>query len=195
MAVRRTGVLVAVAALPAFAATASAQAGGRPQMSCATTAHASGMSPFDSTKVPDLVGTFEIVMVDTTSLGGGTRQHTGKLSLMLQDSVPRRRASMARRVQHKFLVGFYEAAMPDSVDMWEHMANRTADAPGVFWSDGFLRLGEFGPKSGISLYPRASMPGELRGMWTSHAGTAIIIDFTGDREPDEAGYFCARRLR
>lgn len=101
---------------------------------------------------------------------------------------------MARRVQQKFLVGFFEAAKPDSGDMWDKMATRTADAPGVFWSDGYLRLGEFGPKSGVSLYPRTTSPRELRGMWTSHAGTAIIVDFTGEREPDEAGYFCARRI-
>jgi hypothetical protein len=191
MVVRRTGMLIALV-VSSLSATAGAQAGAKPQMSCAGRP-AAGMTRFDTTKVAELVGTYDIVMVDTTSLRGGPRQHAGQMTLMLQDSVPKRRATMARRVQQKFIVGFYEAALPDSGEMWSRMANRTADAPGVFWSDGFLRVGEFGPKSGISLYIRSTTAGELRGMWTSHAGTAVIIDFTGEREPDEAGYFCARR--
>jgi hypothetical protein len=192
MVVRRTGLLIAVVMLSSVSGTAGAQAGAKPPVSCATRP-AAGMSRFDTAKVAELIGSYDVVMVDTTSLRGGTRQHAGQMTLMLQDSVPKRRASMARRVQQKFVVGFYEAALPDSGEMWARMANRTSDAPGVFWSDGFLRIGEFGPKSGISLYIRTSTPGELRGMWTSHAGTAVIIDFTGEREPDEAGYFCARR--
>lgn len=193
MAVSRTGWLVAAVVLAFTGRHAAAQAGSARPLSCATSP-ATGMSPFDSTKVADLIGTFEIVMVDTTSLRG--RQHSGRMSLMLQDSVPRRRATMARRVQQKFVVGYFEAAKPDSGDMWDRMANRTADSPGVFWSEGFFRLGEFGPRSGISLYPKSVAPsGDVRGMWTSHAGTAVIIDFTGEREPDEAGYFCARRVK
>jgi hypothetical protein len=172
---------------------ALAQSNARPPMSCAT-APVAGMSRFDSTKVAELVGTFEVVMVDTTSLRGGPRQHAGRMTLMLQDSTPRRRATMARRVRDKYLVGFFEAARPDSGEMWDRMANRTVDAPGVFWSDGYFRLGEFGAKSGISLYPRTQSTTDIRGMWTSQAGTAVIVDFTGDREPDEAGYFCARRI-
>ena len=71
----------------------------------------------------------------------------------------------------------------------------SADSPGAFWANGYLRLGEFGQKSGISLHFKLITENELRGMWTSQAGTAVIVDFTGDREPDEAGYFCARRVK
>jgi hypothetical protein len=102
---------------------------------------------------------------------------------------------MARRAQKQFLVGTFDAALPDTGEMWGRMASRTAEAPGAFWSDGFLRLGEFGAKSGISLYFRSVSANELRGMWTSHPGIGIVVDFTGDREPDEAGYFCAKRMR
>jgi hypothetical protein len=153
------------------------------------------MMPFDTSRVAELVGAYDVVMFDTTNVRGSTQRHAGKLALWLQDSVPRRRGSTARRTQKQFLVGSYDAAAPDTGDVFRRMANRTADAPGVFWSDGFLRLGEFGAKSGISLYMRHVDANELRGMWTTSPGIGIVVDFTGDREPDEAGFFCARRMR
>ena len=183
--------LVMVVAMPFMAAASGAQSVRAP--SCATDA-AQNSAPFDTAKVAELVGAFDLVMFDTTSLRG-SRQHSGKLTLWLQDSVPKKRATMARRVHDKFLVGSFEAAMPDSGDQWSRMTSRDANEPGVFWSDGFLRLGNFGARSGVSLYARTVTPDEIRGMWTSHSGTAVIIDFTGDREPDEAGYFCARRVK
>jgi hypothetical protein len=189
---KRTGLLVTVVALPLITAIAGAQSAPA-TMVCAATP-APNMSPFDTAQVVELVGAFDVVMFDTTSLRG-LRQHAGKLVLMLQDSLPRRRATTAKPVQEKFLVGFFEVALPDSGEIWNLMANRTIERPGVFWSDGFLRLGEFGPKSGISLFLRSVSPNEVRGMWTTQAGTAIIVDFTGDREPDEAGYFCAKRTK
>lgn len=190
---RWTGVLMMLCAASFLPATVDAQ-GGSPAASCSTTP-AAGMVAFDAARAADLIGTFDLSMVDTTSLRGGTRQHTGRLVLFFQDSVPKRRASMARAVQQKFIVGSFEAALPDSGEMWDRMRERASDTPGVFWSDGFLRLGDFGPKSGISLYVRSMGGDELRGMWTSHAGTGIVVDFTGEREPDEAGYFCARRVK
>jgi hypothetical protein len=190
MVFRKTGLFGVMVALPVVAAIATAQ-GTHP--SCA--AQAPTMMAFDSTMLGSLVGTFDVVMVDTTSLRGSTRQHTGKLSLWLTDSVPKRRASMARRVHHQFLVGTFEAAAPDSGEMWRNVMSRSAEAPGAFWSDGFLRLGEFGPKSGISLYAKLMSDSEVRGTWTSQAGTGVVVDFTGPREPDEAGFFCARRVK
>ena len=189
--VNRKAALLSVAlALPVMAASAGAQ-GAAP--SCA--AQAPSMAAFDSTKISSLVGTFDLMMVDTTSLRGSVRQHMGRLELWLQDSVPKRRASMAKPVQHKFMVGTFQVALPDSGEMWNRMMSRSTEAPGVFWSDGYLRLGEFGPKSGISLHMKLMTDNEIRGMWTSHPGTMIIVDYTGDREPDEAGYFCARRVK
>ena len=190
MVIRKTGLFGAVAALPLLAVLAGAQ-GARP----ACSAQAPSMPAFDSTRAESLVGTFDVVMIDTTSLRGSARQHSGRLVLWLTDSVPKRRASMAAHVKHQFMVGTYEAAAPDSGEMWRPMLSRSTDAPGVFWSSGFLRLGEFGPKSGISVYPRMITDTEIRGMWTSHAGTGVVVDFTGEREPDEAGYFCARRVK
>lgn len=190
MVTRKIGLLSAVLALLFLAGGAGAQAAAP---SCA--AHAPTMNPFDSTKVVNLVGTFDVIMIDTTSLRGSVRQHAGKLSVWLQDSVPKRRASMATRVQEKFMVGTFEAALPDSGEMWSKMMSRSTDSPGAFWATGYMRLGEFGQKSGISLHVKLITENELRGMWTSQAGTAVIVDFTGDREPDEAGYFCARRVK
>ena len=92
-------------------------------------------------------------------------------------------------------MGSYDAAAPDTGEVWRRMANRSLDAPGAFWSDGFIRLGEFGQKSGISLYVRHTDGNELRGMWTTSPGLGIVVDFTGEREPDESGFFCARRMR
>jgi hypothetical protein len=152
------------------------------------------MMAFDTARVAELAGTYDVLMVDTTSLRGSMRQHSGRLALWLQDSLPRRRGSAARRTQKQFLVGNFEVAMPDSGEMWRMMTGRTAEAPGAIWSDGFLRLGEFGAKSGISLYFRSAGPDEIRGMWTSHPGIGIVVDYTGAGEPDEAGYFCAKRV-
>lgn len=185
--------IVVVVALFFVATVAGAQRSGSAP-SCAT-GHAQNSTPFDTAKVSELVGAFDVVMFDTTSLRGSARQHSGRLWLWLQDSVPKKRATMARRAHHTFLVGSFEVAPPDSGEPWSLMTSREADEPGVFWSDGFLRLGNFGAKSGVSLYASSVTPDEIRGMWTSHAGTAIIVDFTGDREPDEAGYFCARRVK
>jgi hypothetical protein len=190
MVIRKAGVFGVAVALPFLAAVAGAQ-GARP--TCA--AQAPTMPAFDSTMVGSLIGTFELVMIDTTSLRGGARQHSGKLTLWLTDSIPKRRASMAAKVKHQFMVGIFEAAAPDSGEMWRNMLSRSTDAPGVFLSSGFVRLGEFGSKSGISLYARMMSDSEVRGMWTSHAGTGVVVDFTGEREPDEAGYFCARRVK
>lgn len=193
--VRRSAQLFIVVVVTSLVTTAAgAQRSGGAVMSCAA-APAAHTAPFDTTKAAMLVGSFDVVMFDTTSLSGGTRQHSGKLSLWLQDSVPKKRATMARRVGHQFLVGMFEVAAPDSGDPWTDMASRAADEPGAFWTDGFLRLGNFGPKNGVSLYFRSGTADEVRGTWTSHAGSAIIVDFTGDREPDESGYFCARRVR
>ena len=178
------GVLVAI---PCLASIAGAQP------TCA--AQARTMPAFDSTMVGSLVGTFDVIMIDTTSLRGSVRQHSGKLALWLTDSIPKRRASMAGRVKHQFMVGTFEVAAPDTGEMWRNMLSRSTEAPGAFWSNGFLRLGEFGPKSGISLYAKLIGDDEVRGFWTSHAGTGVVIDFTGEREPDEAGYFCARRVK
>lgn len=190
MVIGKTGLLSVVTALPLMAALAGAQETG--PASCPS--QAKTMAAFDTATVGSLVGTFDVIMVDTTSIRGNVRQHAGKLVLFLQDSVPKRRASMARRVGHQFMVGTFIVAPPDSGDMWENMVSRSTDAPGVFWANGFLRLGEFGSKSGISLYVKLATEHELRGLWTSEPGTTIV-DFTGDREPDEAGYFCARRVR
>jgi len=184
--------LLAVVALSLPVAAAGAQGSG--PMSCAS-APAPQMAAFDTTRVGELVGAFEIIMIDTTSIRGSARQHAGKLALWLQDSVPRRRGSTARRTQKQFLVGSYDAAPSDTGEVWRRMASRATDAPGAFWSDGFIRLGEFGQNSGISLYPRQVSANEIRGMWTTSAGIGIVVDFTGDREPDEAGFFCARRMR
>lgn len=191
MVIRKTG-LSALVALPLVASLASAQGAPMPP-SCS--AQAPAMAAFDTTKAASLMGAFDLVMIDTTSLRGGVRQHVGKLLLGTQDSAPKRRASMAQRVQQKFMVGTFQVAAPDSGDMWNNMLGHSPEQPGVFWADGYFRLGDYGPKSGISLYPKLVTENEFRGMWTSHAGTGIVVDFTGDREPDEAGYFCARRVK
>ena len=190
MVTRKAALFSVVCALPLAAESAMSQAAAP---SCAS--QAPTMAAFDSTKVASLVGTYDVLMVDTTSLRGSVRQHMGTLVLWLQDSVPRRRASMARSVNRQFMVGTFQVALPDSGEMWSHMMSRSTDSPGAFWGDGYLRLGEFGSKSGISLYMKLMSDNEVRGMWTSHPGTAVIVDFTGDREPDEAGYFCARRVK
>lgn len=192
MVKRRAELLIVVAALLGTSGTLAAQGSSAP--ACVTGATAQ-MAPFDTARVSDLVGAYEVVMFDTTNVRGASQRHAGKLALWMQDSVPVRRGSTAKRTQRQYLVGSYDAAAPDTGDVWRRMANRSSDAPGAFWSDGFIRLGEFGPKSGISLYLRHVGAGEFRGMWSTNPGLGIVVDFTGEREPDEAGFFCARRMR
>ncbi len=196
MLTRRAGLLIVVVPLLCLTTVTRAQGTGASTHPGCATGPAPQMTSFDSTRVIELTGAYDIVMFDTTSIHSVARQHAGKLALWMQDSLPRRRGATARRTpQKQFLVGSFDAAPPDTGDVWRRMASRTADAPGVFWSDGFLRLGEFGAKSGISLYVRSLGPNEVRGMWTTSPGIGIIVDFTGDKEPDEAGYFCAKRMK
>lgn len=192
MLTRRAGLLIVVVPLLCLSASLRAQGSAAPSCSAQPTQQ---LTPFDTTRVVELTGAYDLVMIDTTTIRGVARQHIGKLALWLQDSLPSRRGATARRTQRQFLVGSFDASPPDTGDMWRRMASRTTDAPGVFWSDGFIRLGEFGPKSGISLYVRMLGANEVRGMWTTSPGIGIIVDFTGDKEPDEAGYFCAKRMR
>lgn len=191
----RAGSLIVVVPLLLISVSARAQSSAAaPPATCAV--HATEqMTPFDTTRVVELTGAYTLVMVDTTAIRGVARQHAGKLALWLQDSLPKRRGVTAHRAQQQYLVGTFEVAAPDTGDVWRRMASRSADAPGAFWSDGFIRLGEFGQKSGISLYPRSLGANEVRGMWTTSPGIGIIVDFTGDKEPDEAGYFCAKRMK
>lgn len=193
MLTRRAGLLIVVVPLLCLSASVRAQGSGAPP-SCAVHP-AEQMTPFDTTRVVELTGAYDLVMVDTTAIRGVARQHSGKLALWLQDSLPSRRKATAHRTQKQFLVGSFDASPPDTGDMWRRMASRTTEAPGAFWSDGFIRLGDFGQKSGISLYVRTLGTNEVRGMWTTSPGIGIIVDFTGDKEPDEAGYFCAKRMR
>lgn len=192
----RTAVFVVVVSLLTMPALVWAQATGS---SAAPSGCAAGptpqMTPFDTAKVADLVGAYDLLMFDTTSIRGIARQHAGKMALWMQDSVPRRRGTMARKAQKQFLVGMFDAAPPDTGEMWKRMASRAAESPGAIWSDGFIRLGDFGAKAGISLYVRSVSPGELRGIWSSNPGIGIVVDYTGPREPDEAGYFCAKRSK
>lgn len=186
----RAGLLILMVATTGSATTGDAQSA-PPACSSGT----DQMTPFDSTRVASLAGAYDLVMVDTTSMRGSARRHVGRLTIWLQDTGPSRQASMARQTpDRKFLVGRFEAAPPDTGEMWARMGSRAPDMPGGFWSDGFFRLGEFGPKAGISLYFRMDSPSELKGLWTSHPGISVVVDFTGDREPDVAGYFCARRV-
>ena len=92
------------------------------------------MAAFDTARVSDLVGAYDVVMFDTTNnLRGSTMRHSGKLALWMQDSVPRRRGSTARRTSQKqFLVGSYDAASPDTGEIWRRMANRSVRRPWGF---------------------------------------------------------------
>src|SRR5688500_20118855 len=107
MVMRKIGLLSVLLALPFLAGGAGAQAAAP---SCAS--HAPTMHPFDSTKVATLIGTFDLIMIDTTSLRGGVRQHTGKLVVWLQDSVPDRRDTMAGPDQGGFVVGTRASGVP-----------------------------------------------------------------------------------
>ena len=195
MVTRRAGLLIVVVPLLCVSATVRAQGSDASTHAGCAAGPAPAMTAFDSTRVVELTGAYDVVMFDTTSIRGVARQHAGKLALWMQDSLPRRRGATARRTQKQFLVGSFDAAPPDTGEVWRRMASRNSDAPGAFWSDGFIRLGEFGAKSGISLYARSLGPNEIRGFWTTSPGIGIIVDFTGDKEPDEAGYFCARRMK
>ncbi|NUQ12943.1 MAG: hypothetical protein HUU26_11575 [Gemmatimonadaceae bacterium] len=187
MRARRLVLLLSLVLLPpaAFAQGAA---------SCPATAP-DALAPFDSTKVASLAGVYEVELVDTTSLRGPSVKHRGRLTLWLQDTPPSRPGLTPRPLPSggKLLAGAWDAQGADTGSYWQRMAQRDHRSPGVIWTMGFLRLGDFG-SSGLSLYVTAMSDTELRGRWNSGSGMGVTVDFTGARTPESAGYYCARRL-
>lgn len=143
-----------------------------------------GAVAFDTSRVAGLAGTFDVVLVDTAVGRGQTRVHRGRLTLGVPTGSDRAKWP---------LVGSYASTPPDTGGAWRTMEHGVAGAPGVVWRDGSLRLGEMGDPEGINLTVLLASPGELRGTWTGNSGLGVVIDYTGTRRREPAGYFCARR--
>ena len=188
---RAVQVLLVVSLAPA----AHAQGAGEAAVPCPATAPAE-LTPFDVAKIADLVGVWDVVMMDTTGLRGDVLKHNGRLTLWLQDTPPSRPGLPTRPLPagQKLLAAAWDATGADTGAFWNRLAERDHRAPGGVWAIDFLRMGEFGSGSGMSLYFRSMGPSELRGMWTSGSGMGITVDFTGDRPRENAGYYCARRV-
>jgi hypothetical protein len=184
MILKRAGWLgaVVVLSMPAFA---HGQPGVTPQCPHAAPPES---APFDSTRLDILVGSYNVVLVDTADVRGGIRFHLGQLTLWLADS-----AAPGRGAAKPGLHGSYVAAPPDTGDVWQRMARGEGGSPGVAWQYGSLRLGKMGDDTGINLFIRHVSASEFRGDWSQNAGIGIIVDFTGTRRPEPAGFFCATR--
>jgi hypothetical protein len=168
--------------------------GGHATASCPSTPPSS-LTPFDSARVADLVGVYNVVLMDTTGIRGVVLKHHGRLTLWQQEIMPSRTGLPARSVPvgQKLLAGAWDASAPDTGAYWRRMAQRDQQSPGVMWAMGFLRMGEFGNGMGISLYVRSSGPTGLHGWWNSGSGMGVTVDFTGVRTRESAGYFCGTR--
>lgn len=145
-----------------------------------------GATPFDTAKVASLAGAYDLVLHDTTGVQGGIRIHRGLLTLW----VPEPGAAGPRTA----LRGTFDGAGPDTAGVWKQMASRDPEEPGVRWSYGTLRFGEMGDASGLSLTVVRTTATAFYGSWAKGTGM-IVVDFTGARTPQTAGYFCATRRK
>lgn len=182
--------LTAVRFLLAGSVTAAVAPAASGQDSPPTCPNAS-MTAFDLARTSSLVGTWRVALVDTSGSQPVIR-HRGTLTLWLQDTRPERRGVTAKPGE-RLLAGAWDAEPPDTGSTWRAMTGRDHASPGAVWSDGFLRLGELGAGLGLSLYFTRSSARELRGTWNNGSGMGVMVDFTGDRPREHAGYFCATR--
>jgi hypothetical protein len=155
---------------------------------------------FDTSRVRDLVGEYELVLVETTGPSSETREHRGELVLWLQDSLQSPRGILGPlppgRGFERPIAGSFAAAAPDTGAWWRRMASSDRDRPGVMWMLGRLRLGDYDVLDGTGedLVVTHLGPRGLRGHWQRDLGIAVIIDTKTHRQlPNPGGYFCAYR--
>jgi len=158
-----------------------------------------GETRFDTSRVRDLAGEYDVVFVLTTGAAWGTSDHRGRLVLWVQDSVRSERGPLGRLPggRKRILAGSFTVQPPDTSFWWRRMASADLDHPGAIWEWDRLRLGDHDvfDGTGENLTVTHYGPTGFRGRWEQDNGIAMMIDSaTHQRVPDPAGYFCAHRL-
>ena len=125
---------------------------------------------FDTSRVRDLVGQYELSLVLTTGPEWGVSDHHGHLELWLQDSVRSRRGLFGplRPGWERPIAGRFMIASPDSSHhWWRRMTSADLDHPGVMLQGHSLRMGEHDVMDGTgeNLTVTHIAPTGFRGRW------------------------------
>jgi hypothetical protein len=154
---------------------------------------------FDTARVRELVGTYELALVDTVSVPGRSSVRVGRLRLWAQDSVRILRSTFgqlpAGRGHERPIAGSFVRTPPDTSAWGRRLASEDLDHPGAIWMNGRLRIGDYDviDGTGYDLVVWRWSRGGFTGWWQNDLGIAIISDPNG-RLYKPGGYFCARRL-
>ena len=155
--------------------------------------------PFDTTRVRDLVGTYDLALVDTFNLPRNGPVRVGRLRLWAQDSVRSLRGPFGRvasgRGLERPIAGSFLATPRDTSQWGRRFASEDLDRPGVIWTNHRLRMGDYDVLDGTGhdLLVREVYPNGFSGWWITDYGIAIIVDGKG-RPYKSGGYFCARHV-
>jgi hypothetical protein len=155
---------------------------------------------FDTSRVRELAGQYDLYLVLTEGAQWGASNHHGRLELWLQDSARSRRGPFGqlRPGWERPVAGAFVVASPDSNESWwRRMASADLNHPGVILQGRTLRMGDYDgfDGTGENLTITHVAPAGFRGRWQQDNGIAMMIDtVTHQRVPDPAGYFCARRV-
>ena len=154
--------------------------------------------PFDTTRVQELVGTYDLALVDTISVPGHPSVRAGRLKLWVQDSVRRFRGIPGQLPRghglERPIAGSFVRTPPDTSAPGRRRASEDLDRPGVMWEFSRLFIGDYDVLDGTGddLVPRGVYRDGFSGWWQSDLGIGIIRDPKG-RLYKPGGYFCARR--
>ena len=161
---------------------------------------------FDSTRIEDLAGAYELTLVaDSFPIPGATV--SGQLILRVNTDTLRRRYvfSVPTRQWRKFgerpLVGTADINLKQLFAPVSRDPRSTdPDAPGVYFEQAY---GEFllGVQPNLTdgtsteLVPSHVWPDGFRGRWIPNYGIATIVDSTSGKPAHVGGVFCAVRSR
>ena len=156
--------------------------------------------PFDTARVRELVGTYDLALVDTISAPGHPAvRRVGRLKLWAQDSVRSLRGPFGRvppgRGLERPIAGSFRTTPPDTSQWGRRFANEDLDRPGVIWTHQRLRMGDYDVLDGTGddlVISQAYRDG-FSGWWRADLGIAIIVDPKG-RAYRPGGYYCASRI-
>jgi hypothetical protein len=155
--------------------------------------------PFDTARVRELVGTYELALVDTFNVPRNRSVRVGRLKLWEQDSIRSLRGPFGRlppgRGLERPIAGSFRTTPPDTSQWGRRFANEDLDRPGVIWTNRRLRMGDYDVLDGTGndLLVREVYRNGFGGWWITDFGIAIVLDPKGGTYKP-GGYFCARRI-
>jgi hypothetical protein len=147
-------------------------------------------APVAARHLAKLLGTWDIMLIDTTARPQPAVYRDLRLTLERPDSVQRRFWPNVSAVGHLASQSLAPVHRPPAPTGWPEIA-LTGDR---------LQLGGFEILDGDGdvLWITASTPKEFRGFWRHSAGLEIVVRADSAPEPQQdvtpQGYFCARRV-